>query len=52
MSVDDLSELSCSALAVADDPPAPPTNVTVAQGLVMWTPVASKTNVTYTVQVR
>lgn len=51
MSLDDLSDpdLSCSASALADDLPAPPTNVTVARGLLTWTPVDSETDVTYTV---
>ncbi|XP_075886772.1 interferon gamma receptor 2 [Nelusetta ayraudi] len=37
--------------ALANDPPAPPTNLTVAGGLLAWTPVASQTGVTFTVQV-
>lgn len=37
--------------ALANDPPAPPYNVTVAGGLLAWTPVASQTDVTFTVQV-
>lgn len=45
------SDLSCSASVLADDPLASPTNVTVAGGLLTWTPVASQTDVTYTVQV-